>query len=111
MKRLMLVLTSGVLMMALASTSSAQDMKQDMKKEMKDKMEMKKEGKGMASFSCAPTCGFKVQSPDDAEVKEMARMHAKKHHGKDLSDEEMKKMMKRSDDTMKGDGKKMEDEK
>lgn len=110
MKRLMLVLVSCVLMLALASVSSAQDMKQDKKKEMKDKTEMKSDMKGMASFECAPACGFRVKSHDAEEVKEMARMHAKKHHGKNLTDEEMKGMMKWGDDDMKM-KKKMEGEK
>ncbi|MBI4417235.1 MAG: hypothetical protein HY563_00560 [Ignavibacteriales bacterium] len=109
----MSVLMAGMLTMAMASLSAAQDTKQDAKKDAKQEMkkdmkhEMKEGAMGMTSFDCAPECGFKVRSHDAGEAMEMGKMHAKKKHGKDLGDEDAKKMMKTEKKEMKEEMKKM----
>ncbi len=69
------------------------------KKEMKkdDKMGMTKEEKAMGplkSLSCDETCGFMVRSHDEKEVISVMKTHAKKTHKKDMTEKEMKDMMK-----------------
>jgi len=44
----------------------------------------------LKKISCAPECGFSVQSHNEAEVMEIAKKHAKESHNKDVSDEDLK---------------------
>ncbi len=69
------------------------------KKEMKkdDKMEMTKEEKAMGplkSLSCDETCGFMVRSRDEKEVMSATKVHVKKMHKMDMTEKQMKDMMK-----------------
>jgi len=50
--------------------------------------------KGLKSVTCDPACGFSVKSHDESELVSIVQMHAKKHHDKDLSEADVKKMMK-----------------
>jgi predicted small metal-binding protein len=48
----------------------------------------------LKKVECDPKCGFMVQSHDEKELIEIVKQHAKKHHEKTVSDEDVKKMMK-----------------
>jgi len=48
----------------------------------------------LESVSCAPECGFKVQSHDSKEIISIVKSHAKKAHHKVVSDQQVKEMMK-----------------
>jgi predicted small metal-binding protein len=48
----------------------------------------------LKSVTCDPACGFAVKSHDDAELVEIVRMHAKRHHNKEMSEADVRKMMK-----------------
>jgi predicted small metal-binding protein len=48
----------------------------------------------LMSVSCDPACGFSVQSHDEAEIIAMVQMHAKKAHGMEMSEADVRKMMK-----------------
>lgn len=45
------------------------------------------------SVSCAPECGFKVQSHDREELRMIVKNHGMEKHGKEMSDEDVNKMM------------------
>jgi predicted small metal-binding protein len=63
---------------------------QEMKKEGE-----KKEGKEvLKSVSCAPECGFMVQSHDEKELTDIVIKHAKSAHNKDLTEADVTGMMK-----------------
>jgi len=51
------------------------------------------EGK-LHSVTCDPNCGFMIQSHDEQEVIGITKTHAKSKHNDDLSDEQVKGMMK-----------------
>lgn len=44
--------------------------------------------------SCAPSCGFRVQSHDEKEIIAMVKSHAKRAHHKILTDQQVKEMIK-----------------
>ena len=67
-----------------------------MKEEKMDKDEMGK----MKSYMCSEDCGFMVQSPDEEEVMSATKMHGKKHHNLEMTDEMVKEKM--GGDMMKG---------
>jgi predicted small metal-binding protein len=48
----------------------------------------------LKKVECDPQCGFVVQSHDEKEVIEVAKQHAKKAHQMDITDNDVKKMMK-----------------
>ena len=73
--------------LSFSSLALAQDAA---KKEMK--MENKKET--LKSVSCDPACGFSVRSHDEKELISMVKEHAKTHHNMDMTDEQVRKMMK-----------------
>lgn len=50
--------------------------------------------KGLKSVSCDPACGFSVKSHDESEIVSIVQMHSKKHHDKEISEADVKKMMK-----------------
>jgi predicted small metal-binding protein len=60
------------------------------------KKEMPKQAKQMElkSVSCDPDCGFMVRSHDENEVIQMVKTHAKQAHNKDLTDKDVKAMIK-----------------
>ena len=91
------------------------DVKMEMKKEdlKKDEtMKMKDEGMSpLMSLSCDPACGFRVTSHDESELLSITKIHAKTHHQKDMTDAEVKamikpagRMMDKKTDTKKPDG-------
>jgi predicted small metal-binding protein len=43
---------------------------------------------------CDPTCGFMVRSHDEKEISEIVKLHAKKFHSMEVSDEELKEKIK-----------------
>ncbi len=78
---------------AQAPASTTKEKKEKPKTEIK-KEAPKKEQMVLKSVSCAPECGFMVRSHNEAEVTSIIKEHAKKAHNKDLTDEQIKKMMK-----------------
>ena len=54
----------------------------------------KEEKQALKSVSCDPTCGFMVRSHDEAELSGIVKEHAKKVHNMDMSDAQIKGMMK-----------------
>lgn len=101
-KTLFTVMLAVTLVLVFSTVTIAQNQpKMDQKKEevkgmMKDKMtKMEEKGKsGLMSVSCDPACGFRVTSHDEAELTGIIKMHAKTHHQKDMTDAEVKAMMK-----------------
>jgi predicted small metal-binding protein len=45
-------------------------------------------------IECGPECGFKVQSHDGKEVITIAMKHAKEKHNMNVSEEQLKSMVK-----------------
>lgn len=82
-----LALVTAFVLFALTAAGTAQETKHK---------EAKKAGMHteLRSVSCDPTCGFKVRSHDEKELISIIKTHAKKAHGKDVTDEEVKQMMK-----------------
>jgi predicted small metal-binding protein len=62
--------------------------------EMKKEGEKKEEKQTLKSVSCAPDCGFMVQSHDEKELTDIVIKHAKSAHNKDLTEADVKGMMK-----------------
>ncbi|MBS4027001.1 MAG: DUF1059 domain-containing protein [Ignavibacteriales bacterium] len=75
-----------------------------MEKKMMKRSDMKHDEMGkMKSYMCSDEkCGFMVQSPDEEEVMSATKMHGKKHHDVEMTDEMVKEKM--GGDMMKGDG-------
>ena len=71
---------------AKPATEQGKEMKQDVKKDMK--ME------GLKSVSCDPACGFRVVSHSEAEIIDIVKTHSKKMHNMDVTDADVKKLMK-----------------
>ena len=49
----------------------------------------------LQQVSCDPQCGFMIQSHDSFEITDDVKKHAKKAHGMDLSDADVKAKMKK----------------
>lgn len=47
----------------------------------------------LMQVSCAPECGFMIQSHDEKELMEMVKTHAYNAHQMKMSDEEVKDKM------------------
>ena len=96
-KRIFAALFVLMLAFSFSTITFAQDAaKQEMKKDEK-KMEMTKDEKAMGplkSLSCDETCGFMVRSRDEKEVMSTMKSHAKKVHKMDMTEKQMKSMMK-----------------
>lgn len=94
-KQMFISLFAVTLMTAFSTITMAQD-KAEQKKEMQEKSEQMKDMKmkGLKTVSCDPTCGFRVTSHDEAELIDIVKTHAKKMHGQDLTDDDVKGMMK-----------------
>ena len=90
MKKTFLLALLVLLAFAFSSVAVAQEMK---KEEMK-KMEGKKEGMVLKYAECDPACGFMVRSHDEAEIMSVIKEHAKKAHNMDMTDAQIKGMMK-----------------
>jgi predicted small metal-binding protein len=91
-----------------ASTSFAQDAKKEVKKETKPsvvtdaKKDVKKEVKKstkpatMKSVGCTqPGCGFWAKSHSAKELRYIMKRHAKKYHKTELTDKQLKEMVKK----------------
>lgn len=50
--------------------------------------------KKLYSIECDPKCGFMVKGHDEKEVLEIAKKHGKEKHKMDISDKDLKAMMK-----------------
>lgn len=50
----------------------------------------------LKELACPPDCGFMVRSHDEKEIIEMARQHAKKIHKMDVTDKELKGMIRKA---------------
>ena len=48
----------------------------------------------LKSVSCAPECGFMARTQDEKELIEIVKAHAKQMHGKELTDAQVREMMK-----------------
>ena len=51
---------------------------------------------GLKTIECDPKCGFMVRSHDEKEVMNVAKVHAKKSHNMDATENDLKKMLKTS---------------
>ncbi|MCZ6777143.1 MAG: DUF1059 domain-containing protein [Ignavibacteria bacterium] len=71
------------------SLSSAAFAQEAMKKEAK-----KENKQALKSVACGPTCGFMVRSHDEAELVAIVMDHAKEYHDIDMTEKEIKGMMK-----------------
>lgn len=58
------------------------------------KKEATQQHHALKSVSCDPACGFSVRSHDESEIVNIVQMHAKKQHNKQMSEMDVKKMMK-----------------
>lgn len=104
-KRMFTALFAVVLVLSFSTVTLAQDKADVKKKEMKEKqMQMKEmKTKGGKTVSCDPMCGFKVTSHDEAELTGIVKKHAKGMHSKEMSDADVKGMMKTAGDYEKKD--------
>lgn len=98
-KSTLTALAAALLVVAFSASSFAQDKpdmkakKEEMKEVAKDKMkEMEKSG--LQTVACDPMCGFRITSHDEAELTGMVKTHAKAHHQKEMTDADVKGMMK-----------------
>ncbi len=48
----------------------------------------------LKKVECDPKCGFLVRSHDEKELVDVAIQHAKKAHSKDITEKDVKTMMK-----------------
>jgi predicted small metal-binding protein len=48
----------------------------------------------LKKVECDPKCGFLVQSHDEKEIVEIAMQHAKKSHNMQITEKDVKEMMK-----------------
>ena len=85
MKKTFLPALLILLAFAFSSMALAQETK---------KAEGKKEEKVLKSAECDPACGFMVRSHDEAEIMSVIKEHAKKAHNMDMTDAQIKGMMK-----------------
>jgi predicted small metal-binding protein len=51
-------------------------------------------GAKLKKVECDPKCGFVVQSHDEKEIVEIALQHAKKSHNMEITEKDVKDMMK-----------------
>ena len=96
MKRVFALLLALVLVVSFSTLTLAQD---KMQKEAKKsgKMEMTKTEKEMGplkSVNCDATCGFMCRSHDEKELTGIVKKHAKMAHKMDMTDKQVKDMMK-----------------
>jgi predicted small metal-binding protein len=101
-KALLFLCATGIVF-SFSVVCQAQDYgKKDVKKEHA-KGEMMKGDREMGSlqtFQCPSPCDFTVKSRDESEILAVAKLHAKKHHNMEMSDKEVRGMMK-GDETKK----------
>ena len=64
-----------------------------MKKEKK-REEVNTVAEKLKKVECDPKCGFAIQSHDEKEVVDVAMQHAKKAHSMNLTEKDVKDMMK-----------------
>ena len=99
MLRVLLVLALAISFSTLtfSQEQKKEEMKKDEMKKEEPKMEMTKGEKAMGplkSLSCDETCGFMVRSRDEKEVMTAGKSHMKKIHHKEVTDKQMKEMIK-----------------
>jgi predicted small metal-binding protein len=83
-----------VAVVALAFSLPSVALTQEVKKGVQ-KMEMKEHKKeGLKSVTCDPACGFSVRSHDEKELTAIVKEHAKAHHNMEMTDEQVRGMMK-----------------
>ena len=95
-KKLVGTLIAIVLIFSFSTITFAQDKMQKEEKKS-DKMEMTKGEAKMGplkSVSCDPSCGFMVRSHSEKELTSIVKAHAKKVHKMDMTDAQVKEMMK-----------------
>lgn len=110
--RKLVILVIAVLMLGWTSVSIAQDAKKDVKKDAKPAVtETKKDGKAPANdpkkqakpktmkyVGCSqPGCGFWAKSSSSKELKGIMKRHAKRHHKIELTDKQLKEMIKKQE--------------
>jgi predicted small metal-binding protein len=89
------VLVAVMLLLVFSTPAAAQGYPDATKKEAPKKEAAKPMSmEGLKMASCDPMCGFSVTSHDDAEILAMVKEHAKKHHKKEMTDAEVKAMIK-----------------
>jgi len=80
--------TLAMLLIAAAIGVSAAGAQESPGKAMKDAKP------ALKSVSCTPECGFMVRSHDEKELSAIVIDHAKKQHGKTMTEKDVKPMMK-----------------
>ena len=56
--------------------------------------EKKAKKEGLKVVECPPECGFMVRSHEKAEMIEIVKEHARTHHDMEMTDDEVKAVMK-----------------
>jgi predicted small metal-binding protein len=95
-RQISLVLALLVVTASFSSRLFAQD-KMGKEEKKGDKMEMAKEESSMGalkSVSCDDKCGFMVRSRSEKEITSVVKNHAKKVHKMEMTDKQIKDMMK-----------------
>ena len=95
-KQLFGTILAFVLILTFSTLTLAQDKMQKEEKKS-DKMEMTKGEKKMGplmSVSCDATCGFMVRSHSEKELTSIVKAHAKRMHKMEMTDKQVKDMMK-----------------
>jgi predicted small metal-binding protein len=57
-------------------------------------MEVSVMAEAMKKIECPSPCNFSVKSHDEKEIVEMVKLHAKKSHNMEISEKEIKAMIK-----------------
>lgn len=83
------LMLAALLTVAFTSVTFSDDPQKAEKKEAPKEAKM-----AIKSVSCDPDCGFMVRSHDEMEIVNIVKMHAKAHHNKDVTDDEVRGMMK-----------------
>jgi predicted small metal-binding protein len=86
MKRLFVLALLASFAFAVSSVAVSQEMKKEAAK--------KTEKQVLKQVSCDPSCGFMVRSHDEKELVQIVIAHAKNAHNKDLTEADVKAMMK-----------------
>lgn len=93
-RRISMILFSLLLALTFSTLTFAQE-KHEMKADTTGGMAKTTMHKGpMYSLTCEDACGFSVRSHDEKEAMSIMKTHAKKTHKMDMTDKQMKDMMK-----------------
>jgi predicted small metal-binding protein len=89
-KAILTALAAVMFLVAFSSPAAAQGYPDTKKKETTKPMSTE----GLKTAACDPMCGFSVTSHDDAEIAMVIKEHAKKKHKHEMTDAQVKEMIK-----------------